>query len=520
MDIIKEWQIVNTSDGCVVMENKVALEAWRSIMKKRIWSYVAVLCLLAASLAGCAKTEGVTGQTEVPKETESEALWETETETGYIPDTDDGEPETFQAAETEPEESETEKLEEPEQEAGKDYQLDIKTMALEIGSDETSMTVVWEHTYPEGEVIRLFKAADPDTYVDFPGTLETSADNKVKNYVAHITGLEPETQYGYKAGREDEWTRTYYFTTKPDVADFQFLAAGDPQIGASEESAADGRAWEKALQYMTEQTGESNFIFSLGDQVEDRNNPYQFEVFMEPEQVKRTPVATLVGNHDVGSPYYSQFFVMPNQDAKKRGQPTNMEEGAADYSFTYGDTLFLCLNTNDMNNRNHIAFMTETIENYVQEHGKRPNWIIAAMHHSIFSITDHLEGKNYQARQEALAPAFSELGVDVVLMGHDHAHDRTYMMNGTTPHVVKNEDGSRPTEVKAQAGEVVYFTLNSATGSKFYEQVKIGDMIAFNNQEEVPNITKVMVRDDKIIFTTCRVEENCTVLEEFTLLHK
>ena len=482
-------------------------------------SSILILCMMIAGLAGCGKTdvnvENTTENTEAVTESSSEEQ-ESE-ETGYIPDTEE---EVVAPSQQENEETESEEETEPEQEAGKDYQLEIKTMSMEIGSDETNVSIVWEHTYPEGEVIRLWKVDDPESYTDFPGKLQASPDNKVKNYVAHVTGLLPDTKYAYKAGKEEEWTKTYYFTTKPDVGDFQFIVAGDPQIGASEESAEDGRRWDAAINNMVEQTGKSNFIFSLGDQVEDRNNPYQFNLFMEPREMKKTPVATLVGNHDLGSPYYSQYFTMPNQDGKKRGQPDNMETGAADYSFTYGDTLFLCLNTNDMNNKNHIAFMTETIENYVKEHGKRPNWIIAAMHHSIFSITDHLDGKNYKARQEALAPAFSELGVDVVLMAHDHAHDRTYMMNGTTPNVVKNADGSRPTEVKAQAGEGLYFTLNSSTGSKFYEQVKIGDMIAFNNQENIPNMTKVMVREDRIIFTTCRVEDNCSVLEEFVLLHK
>lgn len=480
-------------------------------MKKA--AVICMACLMVAGMTGCSlkKTED-NPQESIVLAPENEMETESVAETGYIPDPEEAsaQPETESALVLE---------EEPEQVAGEDYQLDVDTMALEIGSDETNMTVVWEHTYPEGEVIRLWKVSDPEQYVDFPGTLETSADNKVKHYVAHLSDLEPETQYGYKAGKDDEWTKTYYFVTKPAVNDFQFLAAGDPQIGTNE-SAEDGRKWEKAIHDMIEQTGSVNFILSLGDQVDSETNTYQFNLFMEPEEVKRTPVATLVGNHDLGSPYYSQYFVMPNQDSKKRGQPDNMEDGAADYYFTYGDTLFLCLNTNDMNNANHIAFMTETIENYVQENGKRPNWTIVAMHHSIFSITDHLESSSYKTRQEALAPAFSELGVDVVLMGHDHSHDRTYMMNGTTPNVVKNEDGSRPTTVQAQAGEVVYFTLNSSTGSKFYEQVQIGDMIAFNNQENIPNMTKVLVREDKIIFTTCRVEDECSVLEEFTLLHK
>lgn len=428
-------------------------------------------------------------------------------------------PEAEEAQEPEEERPPLVLEEEPQQEEGSDYTLDVPVLALEIGKDEHSLSVVWEHTWTEGEFVRLWNVQEPDAYTDFPGTLRVSKDNEVKHYVAELTGLELETQYAYKIGNGEEWTRTYYFVTKPAVSDFQFIAAADPQIGASGESSEDGRAWETALNRMTEQTGAANFVLSLGDQVEDETNRYQHDLFLTPQLLKRTPVAVVAGNHDRDSAYYAQYFAMPNQDGALRGQPDTME-GAADYWFTFGDTLFLCLDTNDLNEQDHIDFMTETIERYVREHGVRPNWIIAAMHHSVFSITDHLYSDHYLERQAALAPAFSELGVDVVLMGHDHSHDRTYMMDGTTPHVVKNEDGSRPTQVQAQAGEVVYFTLNSSTGSKFYEQVEIGEMIAFNNQENVPNMTKVTVRQDKIVFTTCRVEENCSVLEEFTLLHK
>lgn len=493
------------------------------IMRKKLWKTGGIVLLTAllavGALAGCGKKQDTKAETDAVQTTEESVV---NTETGSAIGTET-ETEIYSdpVIETE-EETQTETIEpEPEEEQvkGDDYDLEVPVMALEIGVDENHRTLVWEATWMDGEIVRIWKVGEEDDYLDYGATLTESEDKKVRNYVTDIFGLEPGTRYGYKVGREDEWSKSHYFTTKNEGPSFEFLAAGDPQIGSSE-SYEDGEAWKKALSLVTEQTGSAHFLLNLGDAVEVADNKYQYDLFMQPEELKTIAVASLVGNHDRKSPYYTSYFPMPNLDAGGRGANEEMGKGSQDYSFTYGDTLFLCLNSNNTDYEVHKSFMADTIKQYSQANGVRPRWIIAAMHHSVFSITDHLDSPKYYERQKAMAPMFSELGVDVVLMGHDHSHARTYPMNGMTPDVVKNSDGSRPTSLQAKKGQTVYFTLNSSTGSKYYDQVDIGSMIAFNNQEEVPNMTKVSVRKDKLVFTTCRIEETCTVLEEFTLYHR
>lgn len=488
------------------------------IMQSSTWKRISVLLLAGllatGMLAGCGN-QSEEQQTETQQNIqESIHIPEGELDTQYsdpVIETEEESEETqIPTLEPEPEE---------EQVKGEDYELDVPVMALEVGIDESHMTLVWEATWMDGEIVRIWKVGAEDDYLDYGATLAESEDKKVRNYVADIFGLEAGTRYGYKVGREDEWSMTHYFATKHEGPSFEFLAAGDPQIGTGD-TYEDGEAWKKALTLMTQQTGSANFLLNLGDAVDVADNKYQYDLFMEPEELKSIAVASIVGNHDRKSPYYTSYFAMPNLDVSKRGANEEMGEGSQDYSFTYGDTLFLCLNSNNTDYEVHKSFMADAINQYAQAKGVRPRWIIAAMHHSIYSITDHLDSPKYYERQEAMAPMFSELGVDVVLMGHDHSHARTYPMNGTVPDVVKNEDGSRPTTLQAKQGQTVYFTLNSSTGSKYYEQVDIGSMIAFNNQEEIPNMTKITVRKDKLIFTTCRIEEEASILEEFTLYHR
>lgn len=482
---------------------------------KRILLLLAALLIMGA-LSGCGKQEDVVQETITQQSSEDTGITpEGELETSYP------EPviETEEETEPETEVASVEPLPEETQVQGEDYELEVPVMALEVGVDESRMTLVWEATYMDGEHVRVWKVGAEDDYLDYGATLKDSEDKKARNYVADIFHLEPGTRYGYKVGREDEWSKNHYFTTKNAGASFEFLAAGDPQIG-SKDSYEDGEAWKKSLSLMVEQTGSVNFLLNLGDAVEVADNQYQYDLFMEPEELKSIAVASIVGNHDRKSPYYTTYFSMPNLDVSGRGANSEMGEGSQNYSFTYGDTLFLCLNSNNTDYEVHKSFMTDAINQYAQANGEKPRWIIAAMHHSVFSISDHLDSPKYYERQEAMAPMFTQLGVDVVLMGHDHSHARTFPMNGLTPDIVKNENGSRPTTLQAKQGQTVYFTLNSSTGSKYYDQVDIGPMIAFNNQEEIPNMTRVSVRKDKLVFTTCRIEENCSILEEFTLYHR
>ena len=122
-------------------------------------------------------------------------------------------------------------------------------------------------------------------------------------------------------------------------------------------------------------------------------------------------------------------------------------------------------------------------------------WKIVVFHHSVYSVASHAFDSDILARRDQLVPVFSELGIDAVLMGHDHVYTRSYMMNGTTPDVQRNEDGSALSSVTNPSG-TLYLTANSASGSKFYTMKNSEfPFAAVQNQERVPNITKIEMTD-------------------------
>ena len=144
-----------------------------------------------------------------------------------------------------------------------------------------------------------------------------------------------------------------------------------------------------------------------------------------------------------------------------------------------------------------------------------------SFHKSMYSVASHVTEDDIVALRTGLSPIFKELGIDVVLQGHDHVYARSYIMggqDGMTADVQKTEDGKALTDIYAPDG-VQYVTLNSGSGSKFYNITNEAfTYTAVQNQEKVPNYSKVFVTPETFTVTTYRTSDQ-SVVDTFTL-HK
>ncbi len=224
----------------------------------------------------------------------------------------------------------------------------------------------------------------------------------------------------------------------------------------------------------------------MGDQINayykyDTSNLSQVEEeydgFLNAPQLTQLPLATELGNHDCGynTALYGQHFTLPNI-SEKYGQVSgdaygdnavdSESTGDGDYYFTYNNTLYMVLNTSCLSIAEHKAFLEETIQ-------ANPDvtWKVVSFHKSIYSVASHVTESDIVTLRNGLSPILSQLGIDIVLQGHDHVYARSYIMggeSGMTADVQKNADGSALTEVTNPDG-VQYITMNSASGSKFYK---------------------------------------------------
>lgn len=327
--------------------------------------------------------------------------------------------------------------------------LDTAGLVLEIGETPDRMHVNWL-TDRKSAVAIMWREKDAAAYGQWQSALMGRWDTGTESrytYNGDMSGLFPQTEYEYKlrdlaAGQESpEMT----FRTGGEEA-FSFVFAGDPQIGA-EDTTADGRAWDKALEKALEIEPETAFFVTAGDQV-DSSDPEEamkeFAAFREPALFKRIPLAVNMGNHESGENGMDYQF------------QRLYENDLHDYFFVRGGALFYAVNTNNKEYEEHIKALETAIRQW------EPRWILVTMHYSIFGGKKREADSSVYEARTAYAQAFSDLGVDLVLSGHDHLYARTFYMEG--------EESSGKDGGEKAAGEVLYVSGGSATGNKFYKQ--------------------------------------------------
>ena len=387
--------------------------------------------------------------------------------------------------------------------------VEQKALNLTVGKDETEMNLTWYANTSEIGTVEYAKASEdgefPSEFTTVNATGNQSNDNGFYYNQATLTNLEENTKYVYRLVNNDTVSKTYEFTTEDFDGSYNFILAGDPQIGASGNATNDTEGWKKTLQDSINKF-DPDFILSAGDQVNTASNESQYSGYLASEYLTNTPQANVVGNHDSSSNAYSQHFNLPNVSDK--GATT----AGSDYWYVYNNTLFMNINSNNMSTAEHKAFMEEAI-------AANPDarWKVVSFHHSVYSVANHAVEGDILQRREELTPVFDELGIDVVLMGHDHVYVRSNIMKGMQ--VVT--DTSNLQSVTDPDG-VLYVTANSASGSKYYNiKTDIStEFVAKMDQSKQRSISNIEVNENEFKITTYLYDANnddWAVLDTFAI---
>lgn len=410
----------------------------------------------------------------------------------------------------------------------------VTNICISMGADESKANFTWYSTAKDANALSFVKKSEliddamPQNVQKIPATTIMSNDTNYYSNKATVTGLEPNTEYVYMMSGNGFQSKKYTFKTGAK-GDFSFACLADPQIGASFGDANSGvfnkdtdtEEWNRTLYRIDneKQFSDISFMLSLGDQVNKAWNEDEYDRFLDNDFFKKYRVATVIGNHDTNSNAYSQHFNIANESSQY-----GVTAAGGNSYFIYNDVLFIVLNnTAEIESADdHKAFMEQVMEETKVINFK---WKIVAMHESVYTISYHANDSHIIAPEgfrNNIVPIFEEMGIDVVLQGHDHVYCRTYIMDGLEPitesdkYIYGNGREKAPTAVYNPDG-ILYLTFNSATKAKTYD-VKNQDFpfAAVKNQEHIPNISKIEISDGKFSVVTYRTTD-MTVVDEFTI---
>jgi hypothetical protein len=351
-------------------------------------------------------------------------------------------------------------------------------LILLVGADESERVVNWYSTTGGPQTVQvaptksLVKGRFPAGARTFTATVAANTVSGGYNGHAVLTGLDEKTDYSYRVLAGGEASETHEFSTGKGKGNFDFLFFGDPQIGSSGSVAQDSAGWVDTLNVALAADPNVELLVSGGDQVNTANNEAEWDGFLAPEQLTEVPWVPTIGNHDVGGKAYEQHLWTPNTDRSDShfaGNPATTSGG--DYWFTHNGVLFIDLNSNayktsaagvDADDA-HLAY----IKSVLAAQDVEPRYTVLVYHHAIYSPADHANDSDNAERRRDFTTAFSDLGVDLVLQGHDHSYSRSYQIRNGVKANPAEQPGQQ--EVFQGPGGVTYVTANSASGSKYYD---------------------------------------------------
>lgn len=298
---------------------------------------------------------------------------------------------------------------------------------------ESGIIIRWATSDPvQGKV---WYGTDPDRLSLTLEETTITCDHKVE-----LSGLTPDSKYYYsvgtQAGVQSGGTEDYFFVTAPSkdlvpelVRPIRIWVVGDS--GRANDVAAGVR--DGYLKFTG--TRHTDLWLMLGDNAYDTGtfDEYQHAVFdMYPELLRSSVLWTTIGNHDAGSassllqtgPYYELFTIPTCAEAGGVASGT-----AAYYSFDYGNVHFICLDSYG-SDRSPAGAMFTWLARDLASSDK--DWKVAFWHHPPYTKGSHdsdIEIELVEMRERAL-PILEDAGVDIVLGGHSHSYERSYLIDG------------------------------------------------------------------------------------------
>ena len=353
-------------------------------------------------------------------------------------------------------------------------ELSATSFVMTPGKDETELGFYWQT--PKDVTAKSLQIAKTTDYTDngfteaniIQGTTEVYDDNYNANKVT-VTGLENETEYTYRYGNPDDntWSAVSTFHTgqSASVANTQnrFIVVGDPTIGGESGLASTTRTWKANLAAAEAKVPDARFILSVGDNANDQDSHY--EILKDVNQFKYLPFTSTTGNHETSA--FPKQFNFPNLTGLGISDTGGRGNTGEDFYFSYGNTLFIMINSFGSQIEEHKQAMQQAIASHPDA-----QWRIVVTHFSLYAAGPHSNGNfNYWFNEilhlrNNLTPLIDEFEIDVVFNGHDHSYTRSHFMKDKNPQLNQTYEDGGKTAINPIG--TLYITASCGSDGRFY----------------------------------------------------
>lgn len=290
-------------------------------------------------------------------------------------------------------------------------------------STPTSIIIQWRTETPSDSHVQFGLDAENLTHcVDDAGlTTEHSVT---------LTGLTPDATYYYAVGSSTQTIAgpdaEHSFRSAPSIGTpkpVRVWVIGDAGVGSP--GARDVR--DAYLAHAADRPADVWLMLGDNAYLLGSDTDFQTRMFdIYPSILRTTASWPAIGNHDVldnQRPYFD-IFTLPD-NAQAGGLASNTE---LYYSFDYANIHFVCLDTtlSDFTPGSPMLdWLAADLAATTQD------WAIAYFHHPPYSDghDSDTEEELIEVRQNII-PILEAGGVDLVLSGHSHSYERSYLLNG------------------------------------------------------------------------------------------
>lgn len=319
-----------------------------------------------------------------------------------------------------------------------------------IGDDaETMANIGWfsKYSLPKGDII--VKEGDKIVFSTVTGENKISADIKdeltqryfpgidfgrigfikyffnLNRHTVKLSGLKAGTTYTYVVGNAERgwWSDERTFTTSSgrDEKNLTFFHMSDPQSQSEEQYT---RSWANTVKTAFSLYPDAKFIANTGDLVDYGLNNKMWQWMFDTASstgsmdLGNTFLMPTTGNHEeLDDESTVSNFTLPNV-------PKQNTANGVYYSYDYNNLHVAVLNTNDLGSDKTLS--KEQVEWLKKDMSATDaEWKIVTLHKALYSNGSHYDDDDVCAMRKQLGSLLPQLGIDLVLQGHDHVYLRT-----------------------------------------------------------------------------------------------